>query len=144
MNSFTGTCNLVKAPELRMTKTGKPVATIRGAFNTTRKDMNGEKVTLYMNIVVWGDFANTCAQTLERGDLIDVKGELQPREYVGRDGAKKLEVEIHSSEIVFMQRQPKNGTNRGGRYNGADEEGAYGESYLGDMEDVSDEVDLPF
>ena len=143
MNSFVGTCNLVKAPELRMTKTGKPVATIRGAFNTTRKDMNGEKVTLYMNIVVWGDFANTCSQTLERGDLIAVKGELQPREYVGRDGTKKMEIEIHSSEIVFMQRQSQNRTGYSTEYNEPNGGNAYTPHYLNGMEETDTE-DLPF
>ena len=143
MNSFVGTCNLVKAPELRMTKTGKPVATIRGAFNTTRKDVNGEKVTLYMNIVVWGDFANTCSQTLERGDLIAVKGELQPREYVGRDGTKKMEIEIHSSEIVFMQRQSQNRTGYSTEYNEPNGGNAYTPHYLNGMEETDTE-DLPF
>ena len=62
MNSFVGTCNLVKAPELRMTKTGKPVATIRGAFNTTRKDMNGEKVEIYTT-----DGVMTGSATIDNG-----------------------------------------------------------------------------
>lgn len=144
MNDFSGTCNLVKAPELRMTKKGLPVATIRGAFNTTRKDMSGEKVTLYMNIVVWGDFANTCAQTLEKGDLIAVRGELQPREYVGRDGSKKTDVEINSSEIVFMQRQPQSRTNYGGGYNGSNSGVAHSQQVMDGMVEAEDEIDLPF
>ena len=81
--------NLTKDPELRETGGGTPVATMRLAVNTRRRDEAGQWVDKpnYFDIVVWGNQAQSCAQYLAKGRKIAVDGRLEWREWDATDGS---------------------------------------------------------
>ncbi|NPA33317.1 MAG: single-stranded DNA-binding protein [Chlorobi bacterium] len=50
--------------------------------------------TDWHTIVVWGERAERLAQTVKKGDLVLVEGQLRSREWEGQDGQKRYAVEV--------------------------------------------------
>lgn len=62
---------------------------------------DGERVTQFINVIVWGTKAENCLKYLTKGSLISVLGEIQTRNYEV-DGEKKYSTEIVAKEIEFL------------------------------------------
>ena len=104
--------NLTKDPELRYTPQGTPVSTLRIAVNTPYKDKNGQvqQDTCFINVVAWGQIAETCNQYLQKGRLILVEGRLQSRTWKDTDGKNRNTIEVRETRIQFMPRTAKEET----------------------------------
>ena len=70
---------------------------------------DGERVTQFNNIIVWGNKAENCLKYLTKGSLVSVLGEIQTRSYEV-DGEKKYSMEIVAKELEFLS-TPKNNEN---------------------------------
>ena len=84
INRVVITGNLTRDPELRTTRGGTAVCSLRVAVNTRRKDQSsGEWVDKpnYFDVTVWGQQGENCAQYLAKGRPVAVDGRLEWREW---------------------------------------------------------------
>jgi single-strand DNA-binding protein len=98
---------LTKDPELRYTQSGIPVSSFTLAVDRSFKNAQGERETDFINIVVWRQQAENCAQYLSKGKLAAVDGSLQLRSYTGNDGIKRTVAEVIADTVRFLS--PKEG-----------------------------------
>ena len=83
--------NLVRDPEIRLTTTGKPVATFTVA--TTY-----QKSTEYHRVVAWEGLAERVGE-LKKGDFVSIVGRLQTRNYE-KDGSKRYITEVVAGSVT--------------------------------------------
>ena len=104
INRAIVTGNLTADPELRSTRTGIPVCTLRVANNTPRKDADGEWIEKpnYFDITVWGTQAENAARFLTRGRPVAIDGRLEWREWEARDGSKHQTVRIVADTVQYL------------------------------------------
>lgn len=95
--------NLTKDPELRHTAGGTPVASLRIAVNSRRRDDSGDWVDKpnYFSVSVFGNQAEAVAQYLAKGRPCAVDGRLDWREWE-KDGVKREAVEIVADSVQFL------------------------------------------
>lgn len=96
--------NLVRDPEVKVTKTGNTVANFTVACNQTYKDKEGKwqsKDPIYINVNAWGINAEK-AMTLNRGTAVCVEGTLEDNIYKNKNGVEVKEKRIRASNI-FLQ-----------------------------------------
>lgn len=101
--------NLGADPELRFTKSGKPVASL--SIATTRKwtDPNSGEVheeTEWHRVVVWGKQAEAVSKHKHKGDQVYVAGRLQTRKYTDDAGVDRWATEIVAEQVLFTGRAP--------------------------------------
>lgn len=99
------TGRLTKDPELRSTAGGTAVCSMRVAYSTARKDESGQWTdkSNYIDVTVFGNRADTCAQYLAKGRQIAVQGRLEWREWESQDGSGKRQAyEVVADSVVFL------------------------------------------
>ncbi len=101
--------NLTRDPELRRTANDRAVAGFGLASNRRYKDRDGEwkEIVSFLNIVVWGRQAETCAEFLRKGSAVFVEGRLQSRSWETQDGQKRSTVEVVADRVQFLDRIAK-------------------------------------
>lgn len=95
--TLSGTGRLIDDPELRFTPSGKAVAKVRIAFNSRKKNDQGEWVddkVFFANGTIWGQEAENVAESLQRGIEVVVTGRLETRSYENKDGEKRSVMEL--------------------------------------------------
>src|SRR5690242_20994416 len=95
-------CKLVAPPELRFTATGKAVANIRVVDNRRKKDDSGNWVNAsatFLTCIAWEQMAERIAEDLGQGDLVNLTGTLEQRDYQTKEGEKRSAYEITLSSI---------------------------------------------
>lgn len=108
---------LTKAPELRRTQKGTPVASFSLAVDRDFKSQSGEKETDFFNCVAWnktGEFVNSY---LEKGKLTTVVGTLQNRSWTDDNGNKRISTEVRVDNVYpseWKKREETDPTNPGG------------------------------
>ena len=104
MNRATLLGNLAKDVELKSTPSGKSVAQCAIATNKVWRDESGQqqKRVEFHNLVIWGKAAETFAKYLKKGSKILVEGEIQTRNWTGKDGVKRYTTEIVVNNFVFL------------------------------------------
>ena len=101
MNKVILIGNLTKDPELRTTAQGKTVCSFFLAVNRNYSDRDGNKITDYHNIVVFGTKGESCGKYLAKGKKACVFGELQYSKYE-KNGETKYSTAIVASEVEFL------------------------------------------
>ncbi|MBJ7282202.1 MAG: single-stranded DNA-binding protein, partial [Acidimicrobiia bacterium] len=95
--------NLTRDPEIRYTAGGKGVANLDIAVN--RKWMNRqtnewEERTSFFKVVVFGEMADHCSESLQKGNRVLVTGRLEQRSWETEKGEKRNSVEIVADEVA--------------------------------------------
>ncbi len=100
MNKVMLVGRLTRDPELRSLPSGKHVAQFTIATNEFRGG-SGER-TEYHPCVAWDRLAEICGQFLSKGQLVDVEGRLQTRQWDDDAGKRhwKTEVVVASLEML--------------------------------------------
>lgn len=98
---------LTRDPELRYTKNGTPTASFTLAVDRAYKNEAGERETDFIDVVVWRQMAEHCANYLAKGKLAAVDGKLQIRAYPAQDGSKRKAVEVVADTVRFLSPSPK-------------------------------------
>jgi len=82
--------------ELRTTASGKKVAVNSVVTNKTWTDSNGNKQenAQFHNIVLWDKLAEIAGEHLKKGTQVYVEGELNTRDWIGKDEKKNYKTEI--------------------------------------------------
>jgi single-strand DNA-binding protein len=91
MNKVFLVGRLTRDPELRTLPSGKPVANFVVATNEFRGNGAPER-TEYHNLVAWDRLAEICGQFLSKGQLVDVEGRLQTRQWDDDGGVRYYQV----------------------------------------------------
>jgi single-strand DNA-binding protein len=95
LNRATLICRLTRDPELRHTKSGRAVSTLRVAVN------DGPEPTFH-DVVVWGRTAEVVCQYMRKGRLVHVEGRIQPRSWTAKDGSERRTVEVVANRVQFL------------------------------------------
>jgi len=93
--------NLGKDPELRYMPNGSAVATMRLCVNNKTKTQDE---TLFIDAVVFGAIAESCAQYLSKGNPVLVEGRLRERKWES-DGVQRNKFEVLVSSVKFMPKK---------------------------------------
>ncbi|MCR5491953.1 MAG: single-stranded DNA-binding protein [Bacilli bacterium] len=106
---------LTRDPELRKTSTGMSVASFTIASDDSRKGPNGEKVTIFMNVSVFGNSADTVVKFTRKGSLVGVVGRLTQRKYTRRnDNVEVTATEIVANQVEFLEPKSANAASDNG------------------------------
>lgn len=95
--TITGVARLTDDPELRYSPSGVAVCKVRLAFNSRKRDENGQWVdgdTFFVDGSVFRQEAENVAESLTRGLEVVVTGRLKTRRYETKDGDKRSVVEL--------------------------------------------------
>ncbi len=99
MNSVNLIGNMTKECELRITSTGKPVASFTLAVNTGYGD---NQQTSFINCVVWNKQADNLEKYTSKGSKLAVTGALRQRTYENANGQKINVVEVICQSIEYL------------------------------------------
>ena len=101
MNKVMLVGRLTRDPELRTLPSGKPLSSFVVATNEYRGSGAAER-TEYHNVIAWDRLAEICGQFLSKGQLVDLEGRLQTRQWDDDAGLRhwKTEVVINSLEML--------------------------------------------
>ena len=102
---------IVRAPEVRTTKTRKKVSTITLAVPRNYKNANGEYDTDFLDCTLWSSIAESTSEYCQSGDMIGVKGRLQNRIIEMPDGNKKRKTEVIAEKITFLSSNQRKADN---------------------------------
>ncbi len=105
---------LTRDPETRRTSNGTAVASFTIAVDDSRRGPNGEKVTIFMPVSVFGKSADTVVKFTKKGSLVGVIGRLTQRKYVRRtDNVEVTSTEVVANQVEFMEPKDKNVSDSG-------------------------------
>ena len=99
MNSVNLIGNMTRECELRMTSTGKPVASFTLAVNTGYGD---NQQTSFINCVVWNKQAENLQKYTSKGSKLAVTGALRQRTYENANRQKINVVEVICQRVQFL------------------------------------------
>lgn len=103
-NSVTLIGNLGGDPEIRYTPGGTAVCNFSIATTKRYKNKDGEKVeqTSWHKIVAWNKLAEICAEHLNKGQQVQVVGEIQYQEWTDKENVKRIttEINIHTMNML--------------------------------------------
>ena len=105
MNKVMLVGRLTRDPELRSLPSGKPLATFVIATNEFRGG-SGER-TEYHSVVAWDRLAEVCGQFLSKGQLVDVEGRLQTRQWDDDAGKRHWKTEVVASHVEMLSGRRK-------------------------------------
>lgn len=95
--------NLTREPEVKTTTTGQTVCNFTIAVSRRFK----KDETDYIPVVVWNKQAENCGKYLSQGSKVSVSGEIQTRNYEGKNG-KVYVTEVVADEVEFLSSRPQN------------------------------------
>ncbi len=101
MNKIFLIGNLTRDPELRTTPNGFSICTFGLAVNRRRK-VEGQPDVDFFTINAWRQLGETCAKYLSKGRKVCVTGALQARMYDGKDGVKRMSLDVEADDIEFL------------------------------------------
>jgi len=135
--------NLGRDPEMRYTPAGKPVTQFSVAVSHSKPDGQGgwvDEGTDWYRISVFGDRAERAAEQLRKGTKVFVEGRFKTREFEGKDGEKRLSLDVISDNVISLERRGRD--DEGGSFSGAPASGGFASSGGGGPRPPSDDTDL--
>jgi len=98
--------HIAKDVELTSLNSGKTVGRFSLAVNR-KYEQNGQKITDFINIVVWDKLADNMFKFCKKGSKVAVNGELQTRTYEV-NGEKRYAFDVHANEVEFLSTKNDN------------------------------------
>lgn len=94
-------------PEMRFTPDGVSVTTFSLAANRSTRQPDGsyKEEAEWFRISAWRKLAETCNQFLNKGKLVYVEGNLRTRLYDGKDGQKRVSLDVTADRVLFLDKQ---------------------------------------
>jgi single-strand DNA-binding protein len=94
-------------PEMRFTPDGVAVTTFSVAANRSTRQPDGsyKEEAEWFRVSAWRKLAETCNQFLTKGKLVYVEGSLRTRLYDGKDGQKRVSLDVTADKVVFLDKQ---------------------------------------
>ena len=103
MNSVQVMGNLARDPVIRATKTGRAVASFTVAVNRNYTTPQGEQkeLTDWINVVAWGNLAESVGNQLKKGMRVFVEGRLSTRSYDTPEGQRRWVTEVAANFVAL-------------------------------------------
>lgn len=101
LNNINIMGRLVKAPELRYTSTGTPVAALRIACDRDRVAEGAERQADFIDCVAWRSTGEFICRNFSKGQPILISGRLQTRKWTDKDGNGRIAYEILVEQAHF-------------------------------------------
>lgn len=103
MNSVQVLGNLTRDPQIRVTRTGRAVASFSIAVNRSYTTPQGKtnNLTDYINVVAWGALAEAAGNQLKKGTRVFVEGRYSTRTYEAQDGSRRYVTEVVANLIAL-------------------------------------------
>ena len=98
MQKITIIGNLTHSPELRNLESGM-ICSFTVAVNSVVRQ---EKIATYYRVNAWGKLADICDRYLSKGSKVAVIGDLSARLYDGRDGEKRMSLDVRATDVEFL------------------------------------------
>lgn len=98
---------LVRDPELIETSNGKKVSNITLAVNRQHKDENGDYITDFIDVALWGNLAEKTSEYCGKGDVIGIKGCIGSDLDELSDGKKFNKIKVMADKITFITTKHK-------------------------------------
>jgi single-strand DNA-binding protein len=109
LNKVMLTGRLGKDVELRVTPTGRSVATFRVASSRNVKDGdNWKEQTEWFQVVAWEKLAETCSNYLHKGSHVFIEGRLQTREWQDKEGQRRFSTEVIATDMTMLDSKGQN------------------------------------
>ncbi len=104
LNAVTLVGHLGRKPELRYTATQAAYALLSVATNETSlaRGQKPQERTEWHRIVTWGRTAAACAQHLDVGRQVLVRGRLRTRSWTDRQGVQRWSTEVLADRVIFL------------------------------------------
>jgi len=120
LNSVVLIGRLTRDPEMRYTPNGKGVCGFTLAVDRPFTNQQGEREADFLDVVVWGKLAETCANHLSKGRLVAVSGRIQTRTWEDKKGNRRKAVEVVAESVRFLDKpravENETGEEAGGDY----------------------------
>jgi len=99
---------LTRAPELRKTPNGMSVTDLLIALNREFVNQSGDKhqEVCFVDVVVWGKQAESCAEVLSCSSSVIVEGRLQLDVWYAKDGEKRCKLRVAAERVQFVDKKP--------------------------------------
>ena len=107
MNIITLTGNLGKENELKELQSGTTVLNNTIGVRSNSK-VNGEYVTSWFNISIFGKGAEIFSQYTQKGSKVFLSGEVRVRNYQKGDGSTGVSVDLNVNNFEFLDRTNNN------------------------------------
>jgi single-strand DNA-binding protein len=104
LNRVTLIGRLTRDPELRHSRSGDAIASLRIAVNSRARGDGGEWTDKpnFFDVSVFGRQAETVSNYMAKGRRIGIDGRLQWREWETQDGSKRQSVEVVANDVFFL------------------------------------------
>lgn len=129
---------LTRDVELRSLPSGRSVATLRIACNSSQKDAEGNRTDRpnYFDVTVFGPSAESVARYTRKGSRVGVDGRLEWREWETAEEQRRQAVSIVADVVQFLDAPPASGR---------DEEDEFADGDDGELVGVgADDLDATF
>ncbi|HET7658423.1 MAG TPA: single-stranded DNA-binding protein [Bacillales bacterium] len=103
INRIVLTGRLTKDPELRYTPNGVAVTNFTLAVDRPFTNVEGERDTDFIRVVVWRKPAENAAEYLAKGNLAGVDGRLQTRSFENAEGNRVFVTEVVTDRVEFLE-----------------------------------------
>jgi single-strand DNA-binding protein len=105
LNRATLIGHLGRPPEMRYTPTGKPVTSfsIVTEYAWSSSDGKHHKDEDWFNVIVWGELAEECRRTLNKGQLVYVEGRVKNRSWQDLSSTVHSCAEIVAQDIIALE-----------------------------------------
>lgn len=107
MNSVNLIGNIGNDIDLKYTGSGNAVTNINVAVN---EYSNGEQVTQWFRVTVWGEKAENLAKYCGKGSKVGISGRLRNNTFTDKQGNERMNTEITAFQVDFLD--SKNNGNR--------------------------------
>lgn len=100
---------LTRKPELRKTPNGVAVTDLLVALNREFVTQSGDKQqeVCFVDVVVWGKQAESCASSLDTSSLVLVEGRLQLDVWYANGGKdKRCKLRVAAERVQFLDKKP--------------------------------------
>ena len=107
LNQFVGVGRLVAKPEVKESENGKKYINYTVAVPRSYKNADGEYETDFIDVVSFGQVAESTAEYCQKGDVIGVKGRIETSNYENEDGEKRKSTQIIADRVTFLSSKEK-------------------------------------
>ncbi len=98
---------LTRKPQLRKTPNGIAVTDLLVALNREFTTLGGDRQqeVCFVDVVVWGKQAESCADILDCSSPVFVEGRLQLDVWYAKDGEKRCKLRIAAERVQFLEKK---------------------------------------
>ena len=102
MNNYICVGRITKDIELRYTTNNKAVVNVSIAIN------NGKDDTTFIDVVVYGNIAETTSKYCKKGDLIGVQAKVVNNNWTDKEGKNHYDYNFIASKVTFLSTKKEN------------------------------------